>query len=226
MSNNNRGRKSSRTDEELKLIALEIKFKRNSVKLTPSLLERETSIGRNTWSRRILDYINELNNPILTNRYLNENEDIVLPSIELLFKKFENNHSELKRELISFEQLFHDTYTELQNFKKKESKFNNINEVNEKLEIKLKKQIKKAAHFEQLYNETVVSSAFIHLVENKKSKVYKFEKKPLDMNSNLEKNLSLENLGSFFPKINSDINGDDDDEKNKNFKKLQDEFNL
>lgn len=223
-NNNSRGRKSSWTDKELKLMALEIKFKNNSVKLTPSLLERETSIGRNTWSRRILDYINELNNPILTNRYLNENEDIVLPSIELLFKKFRNNHNDLKRELISFEQLFHDTYTELQNFKKKESKYNSIIEKNEKLEIELKKQIKKAAHFEQLYNEIVVSSSFIHLVENKKSKVYKFDKNLIEMNSNLEKNLSLENLDSFFPKISNSL--DEDEKDNKNFKKLQDEFNL
>ena len=45
------------------------------------------------------------------------------------------------------------------------------------------------------------------------------------MNFNLEKNLNLKNLDSFFPEINPEVNSDDD-EKRKAFKKLQDKFNL
>ncbi|MFJ5788971.1 hypothetical protein ACIP9G_02690 [Lysinibacillus sp. NPDC093197] len=223
--NNNRGRKSQYTDEELKLIALDVKFKNNQVKLTPSLLERETSIGRNTWSRRIPEYIAELNRPLLKSRSLNVDEDIALPNIDIVYEKFKQKPEQLKMELISFEQILYDTYSELLDLKKKESKFNNLLTKYEKLELELKKQSNRAAHFEQLYNELVVSSSFIHLVENPKSKVYKFSKKHLDINSDLESNLSLENLTSFFPDTNKTLNTDET-KKKENFKKLQDEFNL
>ncbi|RNC95363.1 hypothetical protein [Lysinibacillus halotolerans] len=74
------GRPQNCTNEELKQLALEIKYKNHGIKLTPSLLEKETSIGRNTWSRRMKDYINELNNPILTTP--SSEEEIMFPSIE------------------------------------------------------------------------------------------------------------------------------------------------
>lgn len=225
MSINNRGRKSQFTDEELKLMALDVKFRNNQVKLTPSLLERDTSIGRNTWSRRIPEYITELNRPVLKSRSLNVNEDIALPSIDIIYEKFKQKPEQLKMELISFEQILYDTYSELLDLKKKESKFNKLLKKYEKLELELKKQSNRASHFEQLYNELVVSSSFIHLVENPKSKVYKFSKKHLDINSDLESNLSLENLSSFFPDTNKTVSTDET-KKKENFKKLQDEFNL
>ncbi|MGE7674153.1 hypothetical protein ACQKMV_11315 [Lysinibacillus sp. NPDC094403] len=102
MSINNRGRKSQFTDEELKLMALDVKFRNNQVKLTPSLLERDTSIGRNTWSRRIPEYIAELNRPVIKSRSLNDIEDIALPNIDIMYEKFKQKPEQLKMELISF----------------------------------------------------------------------------------------------------------------------------
>lgn len=55
--------KSNFTDDQLMDLADEIKAKYKGKELTPSLLERETGIGRMTWKRRIDDYLNELNNP-------------------------------------------------------------------------------------------------------------------------------------------------------------------
>jgi len=50
------GRPESYTDSELKELAVKIKYKFKGKKITFSLLEQETDIGRNTWSRRLKDF--------------------------------------------------------------------------------------------------------------------------------------------------------------------------
>ncbi|MBO1919899.1 hypothetical protein J4710_04685 [Staphylococcus xylosus] len=81
-----RGRPSEWTDEQLMRLALDIKYRLHGEKLTPSLLERETKIGRNTWSRRMKNYIEELNNPVITKVSPNDLNDSLLPIIDLILK--------------------------------------------------------------------------------------------------------------------------------------------
>lgn len=57
------GRPKKISDEKLKEIALSIKHKNGRKKITFQFLQNETGIGRQTWKRRIEDYINELNKP-------------------------------------------------------------------------------------------------------------------------------------------------------------------
>lgn len=53
------GRPETHTDAELRELAVNIKYKCKGKKITPTLLEKETGIGRNTWSRRIKSFIEE-----------------------------------------------------------------------------------------------------------------------------------------------------------------------
>ena len=59
------------------------------MKITPSLLDQETDIGRNTWSRRLKDFLQELNDPILRSIPLNDSDEIFLPNIEMILKNME-----------------------------------------------------------------------------------------------------------------------------------------
>lgn len=52
-----KGRPSNYSNAQLKEMALPIKNKFKGQKLTYLLLEKETEIGRNTWSRRIPETI-------------------------------------------------------------------------------------------------------------------------------------------------------------------------
>lgn len=225
MEVNKRGPKEEYTNDELKLLALDIKLKYKSSKITPTLLQRETGIGRNTWSRRISEYLDELNRPIISHISLNPEEEISLPNIGFVLEKYKDDYNALVYELISFEQIFIDTYKELAILKDKEKKFNEVITKNEELASELSKQKHRANHFETLYNELAVSSSFLHLRENPKSKVYQFKKQPLKFEENVEQNLSFKNLDRFFPEIKSDE--EMAKEKGQNtFEKLKNEFNL
>jgi len=223
------GRPQNLSDEEMKQMALEIKYKNHGIKLTPSLLERETSIGRNTWSRRMKNYIDELNNPIMTSP--SSDEEILFPSIELIFKKFNDNEIALKNELLNFQVLFYDIYAELQKYKEKEQKYKEFIDKYDILKKEISKQKARANHYEQLYNQLTVSSVFPHLQENANSPLQKYNLKEnlISLDKYKNKGTSLENLEEFFPVISQ--NNEDNPEKEvrkkqNNFKKLQDKFDL
>ena len=148
--NKGRGRPTEWTDRELKQLALDTKYKYHGKKLTPSLLERETKVGRNTWSRRMKDFIDELNNPILSSISTYDSNNAILPSIELIFKKYGNDKIALKNELLELEMLLYDFHKELKEIKLKEEKFDKALDEIESLKNELKKQTKRTMHYEQL----------------------------------------------------------------------------
>jgi len=237
LSNNNkqhaRGRPNEWTDEELMKLALDTKYKHHGKKLTPSFLERETKVGRNTWSRRMKDYIEELNNPVSTSISSVDSNEAILPSVDLIFKKYGNNKPALKNELLDLEILLYDIYKELKDYKLKEERYDMaIAEVQE-LEIEVNKQKKRADHYEQLYNNIVVSSVYPHLQDVQGSALHQHNIKDnlINMQEHKEKNVSLDNLTAHFPdtlegKSQEGGSNPTESKKQKNIKELLDEFDI
>ncbi|UYZ23286.1 hypothetical protein [Mesobacillus jeotgali] len=192
-SKKERGRPSSYTDVELKEIALEIKNKFKGQKLTYLLLEKQTGIGRNTWSRRIPETIEELNKPIKRPLGLTEKDEVYFPNIEQIFDIYKNDKNKIINELHYIETAFYELYNEVRKYKEA---LDNSKDMNEEIKIKdeeikqLKEQVK---HYEHLYNSQMISSAFSHLRDEKnlKDNLIKFD--------HTNKNHStLENLDTFF----------------------------
>src|SRR5699024_4473701 len=226
--NKGRGRPSEWTDDELMQLALDTKYKYHGKKITPSLLERETKVGRNTWSRRMKDFIDELNNPILTNVSADDSNDAILPNIELIFKKYGDDKVALKNELLELEVLLYDFYKELKEIKLKEKKFDKSFAEIKSLKNEVKKQKKRALHYEQLYNDIVVSSIYPHLQDVKGSQVHQHNVKDklINMEEHKDKNVNLDNLTSHFPDINEKEEIDKktvEKKKQRNMKKLLNE---
>ena len=230
-NNKGRGRPSKWTDDELMQLALNTKYKHHGEKLTPSLLERETKVGRNTWSRRMRGFIDELNNPVLPNISTDESIDTILPSIDLIFNKYGNDKLALKNELLELEILLYDFYKELKEYKLKEEKFDKAIAEMKLLKSEIKKQEKRAKHYEKLYNDIVVSSIYPHLQEVKSSQInqHNITEKLINMEEHKEKNVSLDDLTKHFPDITGDEAQVKDSIENKqqgNMKKLLDKFDL
>lgn len=227
--NQSRGRPKEWTNEELKQLALDTKYKYHGKKLTPSLLEKETKVGRNTWSRRLKDYIDELNEPVITGIPLSKNNETILPSVDLIFKKYGNDKLALKNELLDLEILLYDFYKELQEYKEKEERYQEGQAEVQLLKDEVAKQRKRAAHYEQLYNNIVVSSVYPHLQDMQGSQInqHNIKVKLIDIEDYKEKNTDLENLSSYFPDV-TDVNVENDksEKQNQNMQKLLDKFDV
>ncbi|WP_419878148.1 hypothetical protein [Brevibacillus centrosporus] len=117
---NTRGKPQEWTDEQLKELALEVKYKNKGIKLTPSLLQKETNVGRNTWSRRMKDFIDELNQPAMRSHNLEDNDTVYLPSIDLIFQKHGKDKQALKNELFNIELTILKQHNELREYKEKD----------------------------------------------------------------------------------------------------------
>lgn len=225
-----RGRPTEWTDEQLMQLALDTKYKYHGKKLTPSFLEKETKVGRNTWSRRMKSYIDELNAPVLTGVPIGNANETLLPSIDLIFKKYGNDELALKNELLDLEILLYDIYKELQEYKEKEERFEKGRVEIQSLKDEAAKQKKRAEHYEQLYNSIVVSSVHPHLqtVKNSQISQLNIKDKLIDMENYKSESTDLENLSSYFP----DIAGGNTEEQNEgvkqteNMKKLLNEFDV
>lgn len=233
MTKNNRkgrGRPSEWTDDELMQLALDTKYKHHGKKLTPSLLERETKVGRNTWSRRMMEFIDELNNPIVPNISADDENDAIFPSIELIFKKYSNDKIALKNELLELEVLLYDFYKQIKEFKLKEEKYDNAIAEVDTLKNEVKKQEKRAKHYEELYNDIVVSSVYPHLQDAKGSQInqHNIKEKLINMEENKAKNSSLDDLTVHFPNVNDDVQvkNSNKNKQKSNMKKLLDEFDI
>lgn len=232
-NSNGRGKPQEWTDDQLKEMALEVKYKNQSKNLTPSFLQKETGVGRNTWSRRMKEFIEELNKPMLPTINLDKTGEVTLPNIDLIFEKYGKDKRLLKNELLNVEVLIYDLYTELKSFKAKQELYQKaINEA-QSLKEEVAKQKKRAEHYEQLYNSLAVSSVFPHLQNEKKSKLNELGIKDnlIDFNINKEKNLDLGDLSSHFPKVtDATIANKEELEKNekrdKNMKELLNKFDL
>lgn len=224
-----RGRPTEWTDEELKQLALDTKYKYHGKKLTPSLLEKETKVGRNTWSRRLKDYIDELNAPVITSISLNGNNETILPNVDLIFKKYGNDKLALKNELLDLEILLYDFYKELQVYKEKEERYQSGQAEVQSLRDEIVKQRTRAAHYEQLYNNIVVSSVYPHLRDVQGSQISQLniKDKLIDMEDYKEKSTDLENLSSYFPDVKDGSAANNKEEKqNQNMQKLLDKFDV
>ncbi len=190
-----RGRPVTITDYELKQIAIDVKGKLKGQKLTFLQLEKQTGIGRHIWKRRMSDIILDLNKPV--HRDLNqETDDIYFPNIEELFEKYRNNKSKIISELLFFQSMFQDLYSQLTNFKKERETWVKIKDLLEKQSEEIKLLRKQLKHYEELYKSLVVSSAFSHLREKNaiKENLLEFKKDVLRNSSLNEKDLQ-----SFFP---------------------------
>ena len=173
------GRPKKISDENLKEMALAIKHKYRGKKMTFQFLQDETGIGRQTWKRRIEDYINELNKPIIlpTSATL---EDIYFPNIEEIFERYNNNKTKIIHELYFFEQMFRQIYQELSSLKEKMVSLEELPDIVEKQKEELQLVEQKASHYEKLYKTLVITSSFSHLREEKgiKDNLLQFNSRP------------------------------------------------
>ena len=99
MVNTKRGKPQKWSDEDLKQIALEVKYKQPNRKIF--IIRKRNWNWRNTWSRRMKEFINHLNSPIYIPK-LDESGIITIPSVEELFLKYGANTTELKMRLQSY----------------------------------------------------------------------------------------------------------------------------
>lgn len=203
---NRRGKPQDWTDEQLREMALEVKYNNQTKQLTPSFLQKETGVGRNTWSRRMKNYISELNKPMSSHISINEDNETILPNFHLVFEKYGNNTTLLKNELINIENLMYELYNELNVYRKKEQNFIKAKTEIQALKDEVLKHKKRAEHYEQLYNTITVSSMFPHLKNEKRSKVYELGIKEslLDFNLDRDKNLNLQDLSAHFPDVSDE----------------------
>lgn len=189
-----RGVKSDYTDYELKEIALRVKNEIKGQKLTFLELEKRTGIGRNTWSRRIRETIEELNNPPSRTLGISDKDEVYFPNIQLLFQVHGNNKNKIIHELHQFERDFYELYKQAKQYRDELEK---LKEYKEKLEEKdklIREFKEKAAHYEQLYKNITVSSAFSHLRDE-----LSISHNLIDFNKNSKLNLNIDDLQSFFP---------------------------
>lgn len=209
-----KGRPSNYSDEELKEIALAIKQKYKGQKLTFLFLEKETGIGRNTWSRRIPETIEELNNPVPRAIGISEKDDVYFPNIERIFDIYKNDKNKIINELYFIETAFYELYNEAKKLKEELDRRKNDPEELKMKNDEIRRLQEQVKHYEQLYNQQMVSSAFSHLqAENQvKGNLIQFDQKN-------RKHASLENLESFFESEESNPV-----EKNTSISKMENKY--
>lgn len=164
METSKRGKPQQWSDEKLKEIALEIKYKYSNCKLTPLFLERESGIGRNTWSRRMTEFINKLNNPVHIPNLTNS-DGITIPSVDDLFLKFGRNPIELKNEVAKFLNIITDLYRDSKKLEENNKRIEKLELEVLELRGKLETVSNQKKHYEAMYNQIVTQSYFPHLYE-------------------------------------------------------------
>lgn len=166
ISKKKQGRPQKVEDAKLKEMALAIKHKNHGKKITFQFLQDETGIGRQTWKRRIEEYINELNKPLILSS-TSDSETVYFPNIEEIFDKHKDNKLKIIQELSHFEQMFRQQYFELSTIKQDQVTKEKLPSIIEKLKEELILVQQKANHYENLYKNLVVESGFSHLREQK-----------------------------------------------------------
>lgn len=209
------GRPKKHTNAELRELAVNVKYKLKGKKITPTLLEEETGIGRNTWSRRIKEFIKELNEPVLRVIPLNESSEVFMPNIEMIFEKYGNNKERLIRELYSLEALVDVLYSELRILKEENKKLTKYKLEATQYKQQATEQLQRANYYEDLYNKTVASSLYPNL----------YSKSPLlkDFNIN-EKLITIkEHVANqmTFKEISLDIDEDTASKENLSLSKIK-----
>ena len=188
------------------------------------LLEKETGIGRNTWSRRMKEFITHLNSPIYIPK-LDESGIITIPSVEELFLKYGANTTELKNEIAKLLNIISDLYTDAKKLATLEETVPKM-----QLEIKqLKEQLSKVTvqktHYEILYNQIIAESYFPHLYgQSKKLKQAKVKAEVITLPNQNSQVLELNSPNKVFQ--NESVNLNTVDVNDKKIEKLNELFNL
>ncbi|MBT2734720.1 hypothetical protein [Bacillus sp. ISL-7] len=215
----NRGAPRQYTDQELMQIAFDVKHKKlKGAKVTYLLLEKHTRISRNTFKRRIGEYIESINKPIGRKVELHDRDPVYFPSIDEMFEIYKDKNL-LMEKLHEFEMMFFDLYTDYEKLKEGSDKENELEQTIESLKKELAAEKENARNHERLYKQAVVSSTFEEKRRslNIKDNLLKFENKKED--------LDLTNLNTHFeiaeePDVELDAKLNEDSKKNlKKFKR-------
>ncbi|UPW83557.1 hypothetical protein [Lysinibacillus sp. Ag94] len=224
------GRPKGYTDSELKELAVKIKYKFKGKKITPSFLEQETGIGRNTWNRRLKKFIQELNDPVLRSIPLNDSDEVFLPNIEMIFEKHGDNKTGIIRELYALEEMIDTLYSELRLLKTENKKLSNYKSEAIKYKQQFTEQLQKAKYYEELYNKTVASSLYPHLYSKSPLlKEFNINSKLIDVKNNTDEHMKFKNikLDVNVVDISEEILSTDDANKKEDVMAfLKDEFDL
>ncbi|PGQ79680.1 hypothetical protein [Priestia megaterium] len=189
-----RGRPTKHNDLELKTLALEVKKKLRGVEITYSLLERETGIGRNTWSRRLAESIQELNKPVYRPLGLTDSDEVYFPNIRELFELYGHNREKIISELEEYEQDYYKLFEDFKKLKEESVKAAAFEQKIIELEAEIESLKEEKSSYKKLYENAVISGNYHHLREGVgvSGKVLNFEK-------DIRKNSDLTNLQDFFP---------------------------
>lgn len=224
MVNTKRGKPQKWSDEDLKQIALEVKYKQPNRKLTSLLLENETGIGRNTWSRRMKEFINHLNSPVHIPK-LDESGIITIPSVEELFLKYGANTIELKNEIAKLLNIISDLYTDAKKLVTIEEDTQKMKLEIEQLKEQLSKVTTQRTHYETLYNQIVAESYFPHLYgQSEKLKQANVKAEVITLPNQISQALELNSPNKVFQNESASLNTVD--VNNKKIEQLNELFNL
>lgn len=220
------GRPLTWTDDELIQKLLEVKNKYPDIKITKALLEKETSIGRNTWQRRMSEKIEKINIQNINYKFSGLNNNINFPDIESIYKITKNKPNELVNELLKFEGIILDQHRELEELKNYKKMFEKLLKEQEITKDKLEKYKVQANFYKSAYYSLMVSSTFTYLqdVEGSIVKEHGIKQSLIKMNKELDNNLSMHQLDKFFNDI--ELNNKLKDKKEENFQILKDKFDL
>ncbi|PGM61423.1 hypothetical protein CN947_13490 [Bacillus cereus] len=219
-----RGKPQQWSDEDLKQIALEFKYKQPNRKLTSLLLEKETGIGRNTWSRRMKEFINHLNSPIHIPK-LDESGIITIPSVEELFLKYGANTTELKNEIAKLLNIISDLYTDAKKLATLEVSIPKMQLEIQQLKEQLSKVTTQRTHYETLYNQIVAESYFPHLYgRSEKLKQANVRAEVITLPNQISQVLELDSPNKTFQ--SESVNLNTVDVNSKKIEKINELFNL
>lgn len=219
-----RGKPQQWSDEDLKKIALEVKYKQPNRKLTSLLLEKETGIGRNTWSRRMKEFLNHLNSPVHIPK-LDESGIITIPSVEELFLKYGANTTELKNEIAKLLNIISDLYTDAKKLATLEVSISKMQLESQQLKEQLSKVTIQRTHYETLYNQIVAESYFPHLYgQSEKLKQANVKAEVITLPNQISQVLELNSPNKVFQ--NESVNSNKVDVNNQKVEKLKELFNL
>lgn len=192
------GKPENYTDIQLKEKLIEFRKKNKGI-ISFLALEKETQISRKTWKRRMGEMIAELNK-IDTNNNSNVDDDIPIPSIDLIIDKFDSIPESLRNSLYHLNEVIISTHNE--NLKLKETLDKKVKVEEglirkiEILENKNKKFLNEVAYYEKMLIESTNSSMRKKL--GIKSNLIQINKK------NQDSALSLE-IEKEFPELFGDI---------------------
>ncbi|OMF77879.1 hypothetical protein [Paenibacillus peoriae] len=198
-----RGKPKQYTDEQLKQIALDVKYQLGGAKLTFSVLEKQTGISRNTFQRRINSYITELNTPIVRELEISDKDAVYFPNFEKIYEAFRLDPKRMLSEMRSLEITFYEVFEKLTEANKRIEKVETYKAQIETLQADLKKYKDQAHFYKNLYETTVVNSLYAD-----KRKEMGLEKSIINFKEHVSKHSSLRNMDDMFRESN--VSDEDD----------------